>query len=164
MSDKKLVVRLSIESNVRCFKIRMNSVFWWRVTLYCNKSLLGLIAFEPEDGKIKVSRNPEDTKLATSHDQLVFAIAMVLRDRREGLDISQSDLARRSGLHRSYIGDLERGARNLSVRNLSRLAEALEMNASKALSQAEKRLASDGPFKIKKRKKIATAANLRGMK
>lgn len=89
---------------------------------------------------------------------------MVLRDRRETLGISQSDLARRSGLHRSYIGDLERGARNLSVRNLSRLASALELHASKALSQAEKKLATEGPFKVKKRKKIATAANLRAMK
>jgi hypothetical protein len=35
------------------------------------------------------------------HEQLVFAVSMVLRDRREALDISQSDLARKSGLHLS---------------------------------------------------------------
>lgn len=86
------------------------------------------------------------------HDQLVFALSLILRERREALDVSQSDLARRSGLHRSYIGDLERGSRNISVKNLSRLASALEVPASKILSSAEKRMASEGPFKLKKKK------------
>ena len=89
------------------------------------------------------------------HEQLVFAVSMVLRDRREALDISQSDLARKSGLHRSYIGDLERGSRNLSLKNLSRLATALDMAPSKMLSLAEKKMATEGPFKLKK--KPATA-------
>ena len=52
--------------------------------------------------------------MAVFHDQLVFAVSMVLRDRRESLSISQSDLARKSGLHRSYIGDLERGSRGMT--------------------------------------------------
>jgi transcriptional regulator with XRE-family HTH domain len=91
------------------------------------------------------------------HDQLVFALSLILRERREALDVSQSDLARRSGLHRSYIGDLERGSRNISVKNLSRLSEALEVPASKILGLAEKRMASDGPYKLKKRKPAAQA-------
>jgi transcriptional regulator with XRE-family HTH domain len=65
-------------------------------------------------------------------------VSKVLRNRREVMEISQSDLARRSGLHRSYIGDLERGARNLSVRNLSRLATAVGLMPSKLLALAEK--------------------------
>ncbi|HEY9682545.1 MAG TPA: helix-turn-helix transcriptional regulator [Oculatellaceae cyanobacterium] len=85
------------------------------------------------------------------HEQLVFAVSLILRDRREALDISQSDLARKSGLHRSYIGDLERGSRNLSLKNLSRLAEALDLAPSKMLSLAEKKLASEGPFKTKRK-------------
>ena len=85
------------------------------------------------------------------HEQLVFAVSMILRDRRETLNISQSELARKSGLHRSYIGDLERGSRNLSLKNLSRLATALELAPSKMLSLAEKRLAAEGPFKLKKK-------------
>ena len=94
------------------------------------------------------------------HDQLVFALSLILRERRETLEISQSDLARKSGLHRSYIGDLERGSRNISVKNLSRLASALEVPASKVLAMAEKRMAADGPYKLKK-KKAATPAKTR---
>ena len=86
------------------------------------------------------------------HDQLVFALSLILRERRESLEISQSDLARKSGLHRSYIGDLERGSRNISVKNLSRLSSALEVPASKVLGMAEKRMAADGPYKLKKKK------------
>ncbi|HEY9719967.1 MAG TPA: helix-turn-helix transcriptional regulator [Trichormus sp.] len=95
----------------------------------------------------------------TVHDQLVMALSVILRDRREALDISQSDLARRSGLHRSYIGDLERGSRNISVRNLSRLAVAMGLQPSRLLSLAEKKLVKDGP--IKKKRKVAVATTRR---
>jgi transcriptional regulator with XRE-family HTH domain len=91
------------------------------------------------------------------HDQLVFALSLILRERREFLEISQSDLARKSGLHRSYIGDLERGSRNISVKNLSRLASALDVPASKVMGMAEKRMAADGPYKLKKKKAAAPA-------
>lgn len=91
------------------------------------------------------------------HDQLVFALSLILRERREFLEISQSDLARKSGLHRSYIGDLERGSRNISVKNLSRLSSALEVPASKVMAMAEKRMSVDGPYKLKKKKAAAPA-------
>jgi transcriptional regulator with XRE-family HTH domain len=51
--------------------------------------------------------------------------------------MSQEEVATKAGLHRTYISDIERGARNLSVKNLSRLAEALDMNASNLLQAAE---------------------------
>ena len=105
----------------------------------------------------KIGIRGEGLKLAV-HEQLVFAVSMILRDRREMLDISQSDLARKSGLHRSYIGDLERGSRNLSLKNLSRLAAALDLAPSKMLSLAEKKMASEGPFKLKKKTAPKTAA------
>jgi transcriptional regulator with XRE-family HTH domain len=92
-----------------------------------------------------------------NHDQLVFAVALALRHRREALLISHSELARRSGLHRSYIGDFERGSRNISIKNVSRLAFALEMPASKVLVLAEKIIAREGPFKLDKKKKLGQA-------
>ncbi|HHT9125600.1 MAG TPA: helix-turn-helix domain-containing protein [Candidatus Brocadiia bacterium] len=49
---------------------------------------------------------------------------------REALGISQEELAYRAGLHRTYIGGIERGERNLSLINIVRLARALGTKSS----------------------------------
>ncbi len=51
----------------------------------------------------------------------------VVRERRNALGISQEELADRSALHRTYIGQVERGERNISVDNMERLAGAVGM-------------------------------------
>jgi CheY-like chemotaxis protein len=48
-----------------------------------------------------------------------------VRARRKRLAISQEELAGRAGLHRTYVADIERGARNLSLANIEKLAKAL---------------------------------------
>jgi transcriptional regulator with XRE-family HTH domain len=48
-----------------------------------------------------------------------------VRAERERLGVSQEELADRSGLHRTYIGGVERGERNLGLLNVLRLARAL---------------------------------------
>ncbi|MDB6033479.1 MAG: helix-turn-helix domain protein [Verrucomicrobiales bacterium] len=49
---------------------------------------------------------------------------------RSELGISQEELAGRSGLHRTYISDVERGARNVSLKTIEKLAIALEISVS----------------------------------
>src|SRR3954467_14114475 len=49
-----------------------------------------------------------------------------VRSRRKRLGFSQEELAGRAGLHRTYIADIERGARNLSLANIEKLAKALD--------------------------------------
>jgi CheY-like chemotaxis protein/DNA-binding XRE family transcriptional regulator len=46
---------------------------------------------------------------------------------RSSLGISQEVLAERADLHRTYISDVERGTRNLSLESITRLAAALEV-------------------------------------
>jgi transcriptional regulator with XRE-family HTH domain len=48
-----------------------------------------------------------------------------VRARRKHLGISQEELAERAGLHRTYVADVERGARNLSLGSIEKLAYAL---------------------------------------
>ena len=49
---------------------------------------------------------------------------------RSRLGISQEELAERAQLHRTYISDVERGARNVSLTSIDRLARALEVPIS----------------------------------
>ena len=60
-----------------------------------------------------------------------------VRLHRDQLGISQEELAGRAGLHRTYISDVERGARNVSLESIHRLAEALEVSLSVLFSRLE---------------------------
>ena len=53
---------------------------------------------------------------------------------RNRLGISQEELGGRAGLHRTYICDIERGARNVSLESIEKLARALEISMTKLFS------------------------------
>jgi transcriptional regulator with XRE-family HTH domain len=67
----------------------------------------------------------------TSRSLRTFGQAV--RAQRERQNISQEELADRSGLHRTYIGGVERGERNIGLLNVLRIAKALKMSASDLL-------------------------------
>lgn len=58
-----------------------------------------------------------------------------LRKAREAKCISQERLAEIAGLHRTYVGSVERGERNISIDNIERLARALGLEASTLLER-----------------------------
>ncbi|MFM7371852.1 MAG: helix-turn-helix domain-containing protein [Sphaerospermopsis kisseleviana] len=56
-----------------------------------------------------------------------------IRTIRKAQGLSQEQLAELSGLHRNYIGGVERGERNLALLNIIRIAHALGMSPSELL-------------------------------
>ena len=56
-----------------------------------------------------------------------------LRRYRQVLGISQEDLAEKARLHRTYIGSVERGERNVSIDNMERLAMAVDATIQQLL-------------------------------
>ncbi|KAM3102776.1 helix-turn-helix domain-containing protein [Phormidesmis sp. 146-12] len=55
---------------------------------------------------------------------------LAVKRRRYELNISQEELAERANLHRTYISDIERGCRNISIENVEKLVDALEISVS----------------------------------
>ena len=51
-----------------------------------------------------------------------------LRKLREAKGISQEALAHEAGLDRTYVSSVERGKRNVSLKNIERLAKALAVD------------------------------------
>src|ERR1700720_3186038 len=63
-------------------------------------------------------------------------LGRAIKTQRTSLGISQEELAHRADLHRTYVSDLERGARNPSVDSIDKLARALEVSLSSLFEKA----------------------------
>jgi transcriptional regulator with XRE-family HTH domain len=57
-----------------------------------------------------------------------------LRELRLRAGISQEELALRADLHRTYVGSVERGERNISLANIHALADALDVDVGEFFS------------------------------
>lgn len=73
-----------------------------------------------------------------NHEDELLSFGLAVRAVRESKNISQEDLAVTAGLHRTYIGGIERGERNLGLRNIFRIARALGCKPSQLIAAAER--------------------------
>jgi transcriptional regulator with XRE-family HTH domain len=76
-----------------------------------------------------VTNEPPSSELKT--------LGLALRMLRERAGLSQEALAHICGLHRTYVGSIERGERNVSFLNINVIAGALEISASDLIRTAE---------------------------
>lgn len=60
----------------------------------------------------------------------------IIREWREGRGFSQEGFAAECGIHRTYMGGIERGERNVALKNIRRIAEGMEMKPSELLAKA----------------------------
>ncbi len=74
---------------------------------------------------------------SSNSGSLLVGFGRAVRARRQAIGISQEELADRSGLHRTYVSDIERGVRNVSLNNIAKLAVALDCSPSELLREAE---------------------------
>ena len=68
---------------------------------------------------------------------LLFAFGQTVRKIRLSKDISQEKFADMCDLHRTYITDIELGKRNVSLENIGKMANALDMSISKLFQEIE---------------------------
>jgi transcriptional regulator with XRE-family HTH domain len=60
-----------------------------------------------------------------------------VKTRREALRLTQEDLAEEARIHRTYLSDIERGSRNVSLINIERIAVALKLTVAKLFELVE---------------------------
>jgi len=62
-----------------------------------------------------------------------------VRERRLELGWSQEKLSQKSGLNRTYVGDVERGMRNISLRNIEKINKAMRLSMVELFKRMENR-------------------------
>ena len=60
-----------------------------------------------------------------------------IRERRTAANLTQAALAEKCGLHRTFIGSVERGERNVAVLSLLKIAKALRVTPAELLTEPE---------------------------
>jgi transcriptional regulator with XRE-family HTH domain len=60
-----------------------------------------------------------------------------VRHHRKKLDLSQEELAALAGVHRTYIGAVERAEKNISALSIARIARALKIKPEKLFAERQ---------------------------
>lgn len=68
-----------------------------------------------------------------THKHILEKFGEKMQKIRKSQGISQEELAAKLAMHRNYIGMVERGERNPTIRTLYKIAKALKVNSSELL-------------------------------
>jgi len=71
------------------------------------------------------------------HENLRTAFGVAVKRNRNNRGMTQEELAEATQLHRTYISDVERGTRNLSLAAMLKIAEGLVTQISALFAEAE---------------------------
>lgn len=70
-------------------------------------------------------------------DGQLARLGVAIRSKRKSEGLSQEALADAAGIDRSHMGKIERGERNVTFLNLSRIAAAIQLRPSELLAEAD---------------------------
>lgn len=59
--------------------------------------------------------------------EIINTLSKNMKEQRQKQQITQEELSFRSGLHRNYISDTERGTRNISLQAIEKIANGLDI-------------------------------------
>lgn len=65
--------------------------------------------------------------------EILIKFGQRVREERLKKNISQEELASRAGVHRTYIGMIERAEKNITLSNIEKIANALGVSISKLI-------------------------------
>lgn len=71
------------------------------------------------------------------YEALRASVGRVVRSQRYKVGYSQEGFANEAGMHRTYMGAIERGEQNVSLHTLVRIANALKVPLSQLIEEAE---------------------------
>ena len=66
-------------------------------------------------------------QLSTMKREVLIKFGKKVREERVKLGLSQEELASRAGVHRTYIGMLERAEKNITLENIQKVCKALNL-------------------------------------
>lgn len=69
---------------------------------------------------------------------ILLHFGLVVKELRRERSMSQEELANRSDLHRTYITDIEHGSRNVSIKNIIKIANAMSVSLHDLFSRVER--------------------------
>jgi len=69
-------------------------------------------------------------QLSTMKREVLIKFGKKVREERDRLGLSQEELASRAGVHRTYIGMIERAEKNITLQNIEKIAKALDLKIS----------------------------------
>jgi transcriptional regulator with XRE-family HTH domain len=73
-------------------------------------------------------------------DAWLSALGEAISERRLRINMTQQELADLSGVHRTYVSDIERGTRNVTVTTANKISQALEIATSKLFNIADRKV------------------------
>lgn len=61
---------------------------------------------------------------------IIMKFGQKVREERQKTGLSQEELAAKAGVHRTYVGMIERGEKNITLTNIHKVAQALDITIS----------------------------------